>query len=317
MNQPIEKILTDYYVSIEKKVQYSTVVSYTNRLKKMYDVLDLDYGDPSIFTDKLTELNECVVSMYENTSTRKTTYACLVILAKALNVGEDEVKKLQKLMTDGIKKYNSELKENIEHGENLPDIKYDEIKKSLLEQVEKINLKKKRLSTKDKSAIRKYIVYNLYTLQPPVRSDYGGMKMLNETEKESSDFNYCDISNKIFIFNNYKTKGKYGRVAVSIRDEMCEIITMYQSYIGDSSHFFTMKKGKPYTDSYFGSLIKDTFGCGCSTLRKIYLTRKYQAIFDLLKNLDVDAREMLHSVSVQRSHYLHRLRDEIDIKKKN
>ena len=42
-------------------------------------------------------------------------------------------------------------------------------------------------------------------------------------------FNYLDIDKQQFIFNNYKTQGKYNSVVVPIEDELMKVISLYLS----------------------------------------------------------------------------------------
>ena len=58
-----------------------------------------------------------------------------------------------------------------------------------------------------------YVVLLLYTLHPPRRNiDYSLMKISNNMNDDK--FNYLDMDKEQFIFNNYKTQGKYNSVVV-------------------------------------------------------------------------------------------------------
>jgi len=306
-----QTIFEAYYKEIEKKIQTSSIKSYVNRMKIVYHGLDLEYDDQSIFTTRYDDLIDYIVSKYSNTSTRKTTFACLVIFAKALKQNPMVISKLQKIMTEDIEKYNEEKKNQINtRGNELPKVDFDEIKNNLLNEIKDIDANRKRFSKENLITLKNYLIYSLYVVQAPVRADYGSMRMLYDDTVENIDFNYCDMKNKNFIFNNYKTKAKYGRVVVAISPAMFDVIERYQPIVGNDVYLIVMRNGMPYGDTYFSMLIRNVFGCGCSALRKIYLTNKYQSIFNLLGELDEDAKAMMHSQSVQRSHYLHKLLEE-------
>ena len=42
-------------------------------------------------------------------------------------------------------------------------------------------------------------------------------------------FNYLDMDKQQFIFNNYKTQGKYSSVVIKIEDELMQVISLYLS----------------------------------------------------------------------------------------
>jgi hypothetical protein len=72
------------------------------------------------------------------------------------------------------------------------------------------------------------MVLSLYTLHAPRRNiDYSLMKLSNDMKDDK--FNYLDIDKQQFIFNNYKTQGKYNSVVIKIEDELMQVISLYLS----------------------------------------------------------------------------------------
>jgi len=70
------------------------------------------------------------------------------------------------------------------------------------------------------------MVLSLYTLHPPRRNiDYSLMKISNNMNDDK--FNYLDMYKKQFIFNNYKTQGKYNSVVVPIENKLMKVILIY------------------------------------------------------------------------------------------
>jgi hypothetical protein len=60
------------------------------------------------------------------------------------------------------------------------------------------------------------------------------LNMIKDYKKLSNDmkddkFNYLDIHKQQFIFNNYKTQGKYNSVVIKIEDELMQVISLYLS----------------------------------------------------------------------------------------
>lgn len=87
------------------------------------------------------------------------------------------------------------------------------------------------LNNKAKEALspQDYLIYCLYTLQPPVRADYANMKIIKYYSKKYKDDttqNYCLLHKDTgkFIFNVYKTAKRYGQVIVDIDDDLLGLI---------------------------------------------------------------------------------------------
>ena len=303
----IGQTLQSYYDSIDKHITQKTITSYIGNLTRIYNALQVELNDPVIFTDKLTELIQYIDEKHTNASSRKTNYASLVVLARSHKINDEIITLLQKEMKKGISLYNEETKEKIENNV-LPIIDFEKIKTELHQQVYAVNLTKKRMGKNDKNAMRNWVIFNIYTLHPPTRSDHGAMRYKTEGVDEDNNFNYIDMTNDCFIYNNYKTKKNYGRVVVPFRKGFKDAVEPFLKFIGDGNFLFTIKKGHPYSDTYYGMIVKEIFGAGCSTLRKIYLTDKYSKIYELLEDLDRDAIAMMNSVDVIRLNYLHKVK---------
>jgi len=313
--EEIKNILIDYYKKENKKVSERTIKSYLSRLKLIYNGLDLEYANKSLFTENLQDAINYIKNRWKNTSTRKTGYASLVILAKAMGIDNNIVKLIQDIMNDSISTYNTEQKEKIGGGQTLPKINFSKIKKNLLMKMKDINTSKKHLDKEDVKLLTKVLIFHLYTIQAPVRSDYGDMRILHEGEEEDKKYNYVNMKKKEFIFNSYKTQKKYGRVVIQFRKGMYDILDKLQPIVGNKDYLFRGKNNKGYTQNYFSILINEVFGYGISTLRKVYLTNKYKKIYSILNDMDEDARDMLHSPQIVRSHYLFNVIEDDDKKK--
>ena len=299
-----KNILNDYYKKEGKKVSDRTIKSYLSRIKLVYNGLDMELGDVSLFSERLQEAINYIQNRWKNTSTRKTAYAALVILAKAMGLDNNIVKFIQDIMTDSISTYNTEQKVKIGGGEKLPNVNFSKIKKILLKKMLDIDLNKKFLEKENMKTLTQVLIFYLYSIQAPVRSDYGAMRILHEGETEDKKYNYVDLKKKVFIFNSYKTEKKYGRVEISFRKGMDEKLKQLMPFVSNKDYLFTGNNGKGYTQNYFSILINEVFGVGVSTLRKVYLTNKYKKIYSILNEMDKDAQDMLHSPAIVRSHYL-------------
>jgi len=309
----IGSVMTEYYVKKNgRQPQQNTINSYLSRLRQVYLAVGLEFGDDALFSDKLIEALQAVKDRFGNTSTRKTSYAGLVIFARALQLDQEIIDKIVNNMNVSIKKYNKEQQVKITKGDDLPVIKFLEIKKDLEKGIKNMVLEKKSIGRYQRATLVKWLIFNLYTLQPPVRNDYNSFVFLKEGEEEQEGKNYVDMINKKFIFNKYKTSMKYGRVEVFFREGMSDIIEKFSKFTGDGDYLFTkvnIKSGieTPYTSSHFSMLIKDVFSTGVSNLRKIFLTNKYSMIYDLLHEIDLDSVAMMNSPSIIKSHYIHKI----------
>jgi integrase len=84
-----------------------------------------------------------------------------------------------------------------------------------------------------------HLTASLYVLTPPRRiKDYRLMKVVPEwNETMDMAFNYMDWKNNNFIYNQYKTKGKYQSQVIPIPQELQDVI---------HSHFKLKKKFEPF-----------------------------------------------------------------------
>ena len=85
------------------------------------------------------------------------------------------------------------------------------------------------------------IVYYLYTLMPPVRADFVGMKVLTEKDYNNmlticpnlNDYNWCLLDKHLtpskFIFNKYKTDKTYGKVILDIPKKLANELYSYRA----------------------------------------------------------------------------------------
>jgi hypothetical protein len=89
------------------------------------------------------------------------------------------------------------------------------------------------------------MVLSLYTLHAPRRNiDYSLMKISNDMKDDK--LNYLNMDKKQFIFNNYKTQGKYNSVIVPIEDELMKVISLYLSNHPEKSKL----KNKTYNNHF-------------------------------------------------------------------
>ena len=126
-------------------------------------------------------------------------------------------------------------------------------------------------------------------------------------------YNYLDMKKGEFVFNNYKTQGKYNQVVVQIEENLMNVIMLYLNNHPEKSklknknydvHFFKTFYNEPIEKSQeITRILNKIFGknIGSSMLRNMYLSNKYSNVIDELKS---DTKDMGTSVDVALSTYI-------------
>ena len=165
--------------------------------------------------------------------------SCLKSKPKSTKKINDLYDKYFKILTeynDTLKKSNTKSdneKENWIEEDNLNKI-YNKIENDAL-QVKKFD------SRKEYDKYLQYVILSLYYLIPPRRNkDY--IDMVIGYNPDDKSFNYFDIENRRFIFNNYKTQKTYKEQIIDIPDRLFNILKQYlimKKYLeedGDNIH---------------------------------------------------------------------------------
>ena len=129
---------------------------------------------------------------------------------RAAGLTEETITKLRKNSDEWLKKRNDTNQKEQEIKTYTP---FDKLKEQA-----KDNLKTKA----------DHLVFALYFEQPPVRNDYVGMEVVNAfKDAVDPDKNYYVKARKAFVFNNYKTKSKYGMVRIQASTETHKAILKF------------------------------------------------------------------------------------------
>ena len=140
----------------------------------------------------------------------------------------------------------------------------------------------------------------LYAFQPPARNDYGGMELLTDFSQIQPNINYLFIEdgNPVsFIFQDYKTSGKYGQMTVPVSLELSIEI---KSFLDGREEGYLF--GKPLTKSQVQYSLKTVFeGTGkhvtINLLRHIWATEGID--LEQRKREKELAGSMMHSIGTQ------------------
>jgi len=150
---------------------------------------------------------------------------------------------------------------------------------------------------------RNRLIAYLYAFQPPARNDYGGMELLTDFSQIQPGINYLFLEdgNPVnFIFQDYKTSGKYGQMTVAVSLELAIEIKEFLDGREEGYLF-----GKPLTKSQIQYSMKTVFAgtgkhCTINLLRHIWITEGMD--LDQRKKEKELAGSMMHSIGTQENY---------------
>lgn len=248
-------------------------------------------------------------------NTRRTYLISIVTLLKH----DPKQKKLYDKYYTLLDEYNKEMQTNNTKSETQKKnwINQDDVKKiysALTDEVTPL-LEKKKLSQSEYDTVLSWVVLSLYVLQPPRRNvDYQHAVMVNKyNDQMDRKYNYYDVPNETFHFNNYKTKGTYKTQTQKVSPELSAVISKYISIHPRKSElkkksgiapFLVNHEGMPFESiNSITRILNKIFGkrIGVSLLRNIYLTDKYA---DKVTELEKDATAMGTSSNTIQNQYV-------------
>jgi hypothetical protein len=145
---------------------------------------------------------------------------------------------------------------------------------------------------------RDYLIASLYTLQPPVRADYGSVQIVGKRSatREGNQLVLGQKGGAYFIWKEYKTKGDYGTVEVRVSDALLPIINNYFEHLGKRPKYLL---GRAIDSNDLLGEIQHAFrstgkNIGINLLRHAYIKHHFPSLTTIAQK-DKLAREMLHS----------------------
>lgn len=152
-----------------------------------------------------------------------------------------------------------------------------------------------------------YLIASLYTLQPPVRADYGSVKVhkMRSRLKDSNELIWGQKKGPYFIFNDYKTSKTYGTVEVRVTPELQAVIQEWFDHLGKLP---TTLLDRKITPNDLLGLIQHAFRStkktiGINLLRHAYIQKHLPEISTNTKKREELAMKMLHSVERQQAYF--------------
>ena len=258
------------------------------------------------------EIMEKLEGLKDNT---KRTYI-IAIVSSLKDRQEPKYKRMYNKYYDMLVAINKSLKTNNGKSEKQEEnwLSQDAVSskcENLMEIVPKIKGKRK-ISEGEYKELLDAVILGLYCLQSPRRNkDYTDMVVVKSVPDDKK-YNYLDMKNWKWIFNNFKTQKTYKTQVLDIPDDLKELLKVYLKFHPDAKG---IKSGNPvpFLMTYDGKAMTTStemtralnriFGkkVGSSMLRNIYLTEKYG---EQAKELKEDAKEMGTSVETASKHYI-------------
>lgn len=149
---------------------------------------------------------------------------------------------------------------------------------------------------------KQYLIVSLYTLNPPVRADYGEMSVHSKYDKKRTGNELIWNKSPAFIFRDYKTAKTYGEVKIPVSKPLQKVITGWFEHLGGVPEYLLGKTASsPNTFAvYVASTFKQLLGkeLGVSMLRHSYITHMFPKLKSIAQK-QLLARKMLHSKDLQ------------------
>lgn len=292
----------------EKNISASSANLYTKNLIRLND------NKPIKNLNFLKDTNKIMEKIKDKAETTKRSYIISIVsLLKQLS-GETKYKMLYNDYFDILEKMNTALKDRTAktETESVCWLSNDEIKKiydetcSVLDEIKG----KKKLTATQHEKLLHLVILSLYYLQPPRRNlDYQLMQVVKSYNDDmDSTKNYFNLANKQFIFNQYKTKGKYEKQVLDIGKDLQDILAVWIKFhpLKKEASFPLLVRddGSPLSNNNdITRVLNKIFKCkiGSSMLRKMFHTNKYGAVIEEMKK---DGEAMSHGVETILNNYI-------------
>ena len=148
-----------------------------------------------------------------------------------------------------------------------------------------------------------YLIASLYTLQPPVRADYGQIEIFGKRSlvRKGNELIWGQKSKPpYFVFRVYKTAKTYGTVEVKVSPALAEVITQWFAHLGNTPKYLLGRAVEPadllpLITHAFRSTKKDI---GVNLLRHAWIT-EFMKTPRTIKEREELALKMHHDISTQ------------------
>jgi len=296
------EFLNKVFEQRDKPISDSSKKLYTRNLMKLNN--DMPITNFNFLKEPKQILN--MIKDYKPTTQRSYIIAICTVLKNSKHHN------LYDMYFEILSNFNNQLKVRTEKSEKQMDnwLSNDNINK--ISEDLKLKVVKKVRNKEDYNNLLNYLVLSLYTLHPPRRNvDYSLMKISNNMNDDK--YNYLDLKKGQFVFNNYKTQGKYNQVVVPIEEDLLKVIELYLNNHPEKSklknknydvHFLKSFYNEPIEKSQeITRILNKIFGknIGSSMLRNMFLSNKYSNVIEELKD---DVADVSTSLGTALNNYI-------------
>lgn len=204
-------------------------------------------------------------------------------------------KELQESLNELYKKQNErDMEQKLTQKQEQNFVKWDDI----------VGVQKKleAMENKSESKWRQYLITSLYTLNAPVRADYGEMEIFTKYNKKRTGNELIWKRRPEFVFRVYKTAKTYGEVRIPLSRPLQKVVGDWFNHLGGVPKYLL---GSASTSpNALAVYVLDTMRkhtgkeVGISLIRHSYITHMYPKLKTLKQKQDLSAR-MLHSRDLQ------------------
>ena len=149
-----------------------------------------------------------------------------------------------------------------------------------------------------------YVVSSLYTLNPPVRADYGEMNVFSRRNaaRTGNELIWKE-TNPVFLFRDYKTKSTYGPIEIGLTEPLIAVIKQWFEHLGGVP---THLLNAAYDTNALLGVISNAFKStgkqiGVNLLRHAYIKHHFPGLVSIRAKEQL-AKAMMHSREKQ-EHY--------------
>lgn len=297
-----ENSLNAYLISIKKLNEFIT--------KKEFKNLDFLKDEKKVL-EKLKEL--------KLTTQKNYLSAIIVSLSAYGDKYEDDLKTYRKRLEQLNEVYNSEIKKNEKTETQEKNwVSMKELRKVMnsykLDLKERGAFSKDELSRRELDILQRWVVANLYLNDdnPPIRLDYGNMRIISEKDFEKLkddelDKNFLVVknrANKYFHFGDYKTEKTYDKKEIKVGKKLNSVLNIWLKHNKKGGLLYDTK-GNPMSSNTLGKYIIKVFEktgkqVSVNLIRHVFISEKFPPQKEDEK--EEVASKMLHSKSTQQNY---------------
>ena len=150
--------------------------------------------------------------------------------------------------------------------------------------------------------MRDFLILSLYTLNDPVRADYGDMKIYLFKEPKDVTGNYLvwGTKRRQFIFNDFKTSRSMGKIKIPVSLPLQSVLIQWFRFTHNMDWLLGEERSANWLTTKVRSIMKRLTGkeVGINILRHARITHLLEGQQSILSKNPV-AKNMLHSRSTQ------------------